>query len=422
MPRDRFQMLQKIIRRQPIIILVLALISLVILVLVVLALLGSDEGSAEPPGVASGPQRSPTAVMPLSLVIWHPYNNPERDALEQIRRDFEATYPNIDVQIRFVEESTLRTEYETAVTQGGGPDLLFGPATWIEPLAYQGMTLSISHELYKKITGPNYLTESIAHAALISGEVYAVPFSAELPTLYYNRSLVQIPLDHTLDNLKEQAQTHGLILPPTFFATAGFYLTPGGQLPTLEGDNLETAPDLKTYLTTLQDFAGLPNVAFTTDQSAFKVGEVGLLIGSSTDYADLRAALGDDLGITPFPWIPPNRWKTLISTQITMLSLNSTVEAINAADLFIAFLLAPETQLNWFTQTGRAPVNVVALEDEALRRAWSNTLEWGVPAVFPAEFEAWLPTLDTAVRAVTIDGTDPTTAAEEALDALRVSD
>jgi maltose-binding protein MalE len=354
---------------------------------------------------------------PQPLLIWHSFSGADRESLEQIRLNFEAANPSIDVQLEFVDKAALLDNYKAAVMAGAGADLLFGPAAWVPLLKTQGLIQPIGQSAFDVLT--TNLSESVARAVYIDGVPYGVAYSTEFDTLYFNRALVQAP-PFAFDDLLNQAASVGLLIPSTFSATSGLYLTAGGQLMDEAAHTLVTQSGLENYFSQLKTLATSEGVTFTRDQIAFQQGQAGLLIASSADYRALKAALGANLGTASLPLITPDPWRTLMTVQPVMQNLNSTAEAIQAASLFVRFLTTSSTQRDWFEQTGHTPVNPAELTDGDLSAAWGQTLEWSTPAPLPDSFQTvMLPALDAAVQAVTLEGKGPAETAADVVAALQ---
>jgi len=358
---------------------------------------------------------TPAPLQPL--LIWHSFGGAEREALEQIRLDFEVANPSIDVQLEFVDETALLGKYKAAVLAGAGPDLLFGPAAWVPLLKAQGLIEPIGQSAFDVLT-PN-LPESVARAVFIDGVPYGVAYSTEFDTLYFNHALVQTA-PYAFEDLVNQAASQGLLIPPSFMATSGLYLTTGGLLMDEAAHAQVSQAALESFLAQLKTLAASEGVTFTSDQTAFVQGKAGLLIASSADYPVLKAALGTNLGTSGFPLITPNPWQTLIAVRPVMQNLNSTAEAIKAGGLFVRHLTKAGTQRDWFEKTGQTPVNPAELADSELSTAWGQTLEWGLAAPLPDSFQTvMLPALDAAVQAVALEGKGPAATATDVVEALQ---
>lgn len=389
------------------------LVCMILLVFLVLS------GCSQPDEVEPSPTPVPNSVpnpAPQPLIIWHELSPAEHEALQRIADRFAETQPDIAIQIEAHEVSALLPAYEAAVLDGTGPDIVLGPAAWVAPLAEKGIIQPLSPDLVQVMV--DMLPLPVAQSTRIANTPYALPISAEFATLYINRALVDEP-PQIWDQVAPAAQRAGLLVTPTFLAASGLYFTPGAQLMTANGASLATRPAMERFLADIQTLAGQPGVTFTQDSTAFAQGDAGLLLAASSEFANLQAALGDDLSVAALPRIPPNQWSTLLEFTVLMQNLNSTAEAVRATRVFAEFILSPDIQRIWFEETGRAPVNPSGLADTSLRAAWANALEWGTPAPLNSRFEADLrPALDRALQAIVSDGQTVEEAADTILVAL----
>lgn len=372
---------------------------------------GGDEDNAP-----QGPSSSPIAFASPPLLIWHPFSGAGQDALEQIRLDFEVAHPQIDVVLQAFDPATLRNEFAGAVRAGAGPDVLLGPADWMVSLTQEGHLRPVSPELFERIT--SHMNRSAAFAGEIGSDLYGIPVTAQVATLYTNKALVDFP-PTTYADLLDQAPTLGMLITPSFSALGGLYLSGGRSLIDGRARVLMTEVDLTGFLAKVKQLAETPGVTFSTDYAPFLGGEVGLLLASSNDYPALAEALGGDLEVAVLPQIQPDPWQPLIDLQFAMQSINTTTEGEANADEFVVFLTAPAAQLTWFQHTGLAPVNTADLGDAALRLGWGQSMLFGVPAPLVPEYDAVMrPALDDAVRAVAAGERDPASAAADALSAF----
>lgn len=358
-----------------------------------------------------------SADTPQPVLIWHFLDGVDRDTLEQIQGQFKTAHPEIDVQVEFHDASTLLADYETAVNTGTGPDLLFGRPEWIPTLAQAGLIQPISMDLFNQLS--TTISETLAYSTRYQDVPYGVVYTIDFVTLYYNRTLVPVS-PGSYEDLLTVAANQGLIIPPTFSATSGLYLSPGRRLIDEQGASLITTFGFETYLNEVHTLAGQPGVVFTFDQTGFTTGQVGLIFASSRDYASLHQALGDNLGVLQFPQLPSSDWSTLLTIHPILFSLNSTQEAAEAAGVFIQYLDSAEIQRLWFDGTGRAPINPAQLEQSDLRAAWREAVEWGTPAPLPETFSTKIrPALDQAIQAVAASGADPAETAATTLQTIQ---
>lgn len=362
---------------------------------------------------SSGEKQAPpaTSASARSLVVWHALPQDERLALEDLRRDFEAAHPFVDVQLVPHSADTLLPTFRDQVLAGAGPDLLIIQHTDLPALAETGMIQSLDEALLDALMA--YQAEMAFSAASLDGTPYGVVLATEFPTLYYRHSQFT-PSFASLEDFTAQAQAASLVIPPTFVATAGFLLAAD---PAPFDEDGPSKPALLSYFTTLASLSASPLVQFTTDPAAFLNGSAALLVASSSDYPQLVQALGDDLGVVAWPG---QGWRTPIQAgPVIVISLNITRESANAADQFLAHLLAPDSQARWHARTGQAPANPYALPDRDLLSAWGKTLQAGVPLLSAPQGTAQkLATLDIAIKDVVTGRLTPGSATDYVLGAF----
>ena len=370
----------------------------------------SSQGETSPISTPA-PSHSPT---PRTLVIWHPFSGAEEQALERLRLDFEARYPYVDVQLSAYSPDELFNAFVKAAQDGAGPDMLVGTAAWSGTLAEHGWLAPVPWDTYDMLS--EFIPPPLTYAAKLGEDAFGVPFSVEVGTLYFNRAWVTAPPE-TYTALRQQAREVGLLIAPSFAATSGLYFTDGG--PEALTENWPTRAAVLAYLERVQQLGEQEGVIFTEDWATFTSGQVGLLLASSTDYAALHAALGDDLGVAALPMLMPHPWRALATSTVAMLSVNATRAAQDAAELFGAYLLTPEAQTLWFERADHTPINVTALS-APLYNAWQRTLDTAITPPPNAQTErVTLPALDAAVRAVTLNGASPAEATNALMAVLR---
>lgn len=385
---------------------------LIALIACLAPLLGACQSDSPP---TRRPASSATPESPLTLLVWHALPQDERAALEELRRNFEAAHPSVDVQLVAHPADTLLETFRQQTLAGAGPDLLMIPRLELLPLVESGLIQALDESLIDSLMA--YQPVALFTAAL-DGTVYGVPLATEFPTLYYRRSLLD-PSFTSVEEFLVQAKVAGLIIPPTFAATAGLLLTAD---PDPFDEDGPSPSALLSYFTALTDLATSPSAHFTTDPNLFLSGSAGLLIASSNDYPQLASAIGHDLGVATWPGHGLSSWRVPVQGEpLIAISLNITRQSADAANQFVAYLLAPDSQALWFARTGKTPANPYAVPDRELAAAWGNALRWGFPLPIAPESGVDIPAaLDLAVQQVVLQGLPPSTAVEQVQDALSV--
>lgn len=373
-----------------------------LMIVILLASCAQDDPEPTAPKTTLAPTFTPA---PQTLLIWHPFDEPAQTALQKIVTDFIAQNPQITITLEYVDPDALPDQlFEAVIQNGAGPDLIFGPLTWIPRLADQGLLEPIYTDVRRKLT--DQLPEALLTATEYADTDYGVPFAAEFTTLYYNTTLVA-----TVPTVFEDFATENgnIVAAPDFFTLAGLYFDMGNLLLDAAGGTLVTTSGVESFLTQVQKLA--PSFTFTDDYSAFTNGERPFLLASSNEYPTLKAALGDQLAVAILPRIGGSAWRTLLIPQIVMESVNITASSREAAGQFLMYLLSPDAQRSWFENTGQAPVNVAGMEE--VQAAWGSTLSFGVSApVFELYNTAIRAGLDEAIRAVVVEGQEPSEAAK----------
>ncbi len=368
-----------------------------LMIVIILASCAQDEPEPTAPRPTTAPTYTP---VPQTLLIWHPFDEPAQTALQKLVTDFIAQNPHMTITLEYVDPAALPDQlFEAVIQNGAGPDLIFGPLTWIPSLADQGLLGPIYTDIKRTLT--DQLPEGLLTATEYAETDYGVPFAAEFTTLYYNTTLVS-----TVPAVFEDFATSGgsIVAAPDFFTLSGLYFDMGNRLLDADGGTLVAPDGVESFLTRLQSLA--TSFTFTDDFSAFTNGEKPFLLASSNEYHNLKAALGDQLAVAIFPWIGGSAWRTVLIPQIVMESVNITANSRAAADQFLMYLLSPDIQRSWFESTGQAPVNVVGIDE--LREAWGSALSFGISAPMFELYDTNIrPGLDEAIRAVVVGGQEP---------------
>jgi multiple sugar transport system substrate-binding protein len=108
--------------------------------------------------------------------------------LPQLVKAFNASHKTLKVQLTLVPDAELVQKYSLAANSGSGPDLVsteigtiatFTPTGW-----FQDLTSLVSGLSYKQYFSPAHLSQGS-----YDGKVYAIPFTADVSVLYWNKTL-----------------------------------------------------------------------------------------------------------------------------------------------------------------------------------------------------------------------------------------
>jgi len=108
--------------------------------------------------------------------------------LPTLVKAFNNSHPDIKIQLTLVPDAQVVQKYSQAASSGNGPDLVsteigtmatFTPTGW-----YQNITSLVDGLSYKSALSPAHLGQ-----ATYNGQIYGLPFTADVSALYYNKTL-----------------------------------------------------------------------------------------------------------------------------------------------------------------------------------------------------------------------------------------
>lgn len=118
-------------------------------------------------------------------------NEAQQNALRQILQDFTAQY-GIVVNDVHIEWSRLWQELARVAIYRRGPDVAEIGSTWLESLAEMNAIRSFSAEEIRQIGGTSLFLQTSWQTVLgIDGQVWAIPFRADVRVVYYWKDVVE---------------------------------------------------------------------------------------------------------------------------------------------------------------------------------------------------------------------------------------
>ncbi len=256
----------------------------------------------------------------------------EEDTLQTIINNFQASYPGIMVNVQAVPSDQLLYKFISEATNGGGPDLLFGPKDWIGVLANTNLVAPLDGIANQ--VGFDRLIQSAVNANLFKGRVFAFPESSDLIALWYNSEEIKTPPNNS-DELLADARQYGLAVNSGFYQAAGFIFGEGGQLfDSSQKCILNQGSGTLNALNWLLKAYATPGVHADTHSAnldaLFKAGTVGMIFNGDWATSDYENALGaSKLAIAPPIVMLPggHPFAPFLETKDIFLSANSKGDA-----------------------------------------------------------------------------------------------
>jgi len=184
---------------------------------------GDESGSkAAPAKTSAAPKAAPgkpaepvkaaepgKAAEPQKIVLWHAYRAAEKDAIEQVVKDFNASHPSITVRAQAIPYDPFVDKVTITVPRGQGPDVFIFAHNMIGNWVEEGVLEPLSG----KIDGASlkaFLPSSVK-ALVYRKNLYGLPLAFKSLVFYYNKKLLPDGVPATMEELipKLQALTTG---------------------------------------------------------------------------------------------------------------------------------------------------------------------------------------------------------------------
>ncbi len=378
------------------------------LLLIFVGLLAECVSSPSPtvaPSPSSLPPPPPTATPAagITLTVWHTWDGEEEALYRRLLAGYRQRHPEVLVHLRRVPVGEVLAEYETAVLEGGGPDLLVGWSHWIGPLADRQALAPLEDLLTQDFWASLY--PFALDGVRTQGHLYAVPFACETVALYYNRDFVVEPPTNTTALLSLAAtwpaqEQAGLAYPLSFYNTVGYLYAFGGRLLDEEGRPALDTLEMRAWLQWLQAVQMSPGVIATESygqaDALFKSGVVAMVVNGSWVLPDYLQALGSErLGVAPLPMLSETRvWPSpLVGYRVLLVNPVRLVLHPQATLDLLYFLGGPQVQGERLVQLEAVPTwSGLDLSSRPLQAAFVRQAELGRPRPLDRREEAlWDP-------------------------------
>lgn len=213
------------------------------------------------------------------------------------------------------------------------------------------------------------IDKTMMNSVTYNGGVYGVPYTSNTYFMYYDKSKYTEDEVKSLDTMMKKDLGDGVYnfsyQIGTAFYLPAFYYAAGGELFGPNGDKNDAGTtfgervDATNYLIDLQ-----ANPKFlsegddtSTSKTKFKEGKLGAFVSGAWDAADVKAALGDNFGVTILPTVNIGGVdKQLYSfAGSKAVGVNPTCKNMEQAVALAAYLGGEEAQKIRFDVRGYAP-------------------------------------------------------------------
>lgn len=234
------------------------------------------------------------------LQIWHRFAGNTEAALQEMARGFERDCPSAQVKLSsFASGDEL---YNRLINSPERPDLVIGPHDWVLPLALDEQIAPITAKIDPAVQ--QAYTPAALEALRVGSELFGLPFSLDLVTLYVNTELSN-STPSTLDELLTEAAAGQRVIIPTNFDEAFWGISTSSDQLFDEEYRLLWEAGFIDWLTWLKSAQESPNIELTDDQSLFTTdieltdvlsttNQAYLYVAPASQLDELQATLGQE--------------------------------------------------------------------------------------------------------------------------------
>jgi len=331
---------------------------------------------------------------PVEIRLWHAYRGEEREAIDALVDQYDASQPDVRVVALAVPYDAFASKFEAAAPRGNGPDVLIAAHERVGAWAQSGLLREVP------------LDAALYHPATVAaltreGHTWGVPLTWKCVALFSNRALVPTPpttTDALVDLLRKlrQGDRYGLV----YEATAPFYHAAwmhgfGGGI--FQGDHV--ALDRPGNARSMAFVADLLRQDLIPDEATsalvtqlFNEGRAAMAINGPWFLGEIDKSV--DFQISPLPTVSETGQAAapLLTVEGAMVSAFS--QHPDEARAFAAWLASPAAALTRATRGRQGVATLAALDDPAVA---------GDPVLsaFRAQLDHTIPTSSEPVMAAT---------------------
>jgi maltose-binding protein MalE len=307
------------------------------------------------------------------IVIWEQMDPEERVRFEANLDAFRLAHPGVVIEHTPYETEQLRTQFQTAASGGGGPDLVFGPSDQVGPLSLLKTIQPLDQTL------PAGFFDRFIPSSLdtLDGHIWAAPDQVGNHLLLcFNRKLVpeapttaaefvavarKLSRDGVYGFAMNVTEPYWLV---PFLGGYGGWIMDAQASPTLDSPAMAQA---LAFVKSLRDQRLMPQESdYQIAETLFKEGKAAMIVNGPWSWSAYRKA-GVDLGIAPIFRLPGGGWaQPMVASKGYSISVNVTREKLPLVTELLTFLTSPEAELRSVRELAILPSHRDAYRDSTL--------------------------------------------------------
>ena len=344
---------------------------------------GSGEGSSNET-TTSGSGASAENPIKVEMKVWTPQEDQNAGWTQKMCEKFNEAHPEWDITFT----------YETCGEDKAGEMVTADPTAAADVYMYANDQLGtlLNANAIAKLGGEvaTYVKETnsdmMVSTVTKDGAIYGIPYTANTWFMYYDKSVYSDDDIKSFEKLLEKGKVSFQFGTGWYFGS--FYAAGGATYCGADGSDEAAGivlgnkgTDVTKYLVNL-----VKNPNFVKDDAGsglagLRDGSVKVMFSGSWDYAAVKEALGDNLGIAQLPTININgedcQLKAFAGSKA--LGVNPNTKNMEVAVALAKFLASEEAQLAHYEMRNIVPCHTALLETEAIKndalaQAQANTV------------------------------------------------
>jgi sn-glycerol 3-phosphate transport system substrate-binding protein len=369
---------------------------------IICALLTAVIGVGLLAGCSSSNSSTSSSGKPVEITFWHAMSGKNGQALTKMVNDFNSSHKDIKVTVQFQGKYDEElNKIKSAEKVGGAPDIAqvydIGTRFMIDSKWAVPMQNFIDSDKYDTSS----LEPNLLAYYTVDKKLYSMPFNSSTPILYYNKNAFkEAGLDpnkppKTFSEVEKDAKALTIKDSSGNVSQYGFSMAIYGwlfeQYLVKQGKDYANNGNGRNGESTAVDFdkngGGLAflnewkklvdsgddgNFGRNEDdtENAFIAGKTAMYIESTADLTSDLSAIGGrfDLGTAPLPSFDgtENGGVSIGGASLWIMNNKDTAKQ-KAAFEFIKYMVSPEEQAYWNTQTGYFPVTKKAYDQQVMK-------------------------------------------------------
>ncbi len=276
---------------------------------------------------------------PEVVTLWHAYRGAERDAIDGIVADFNASHA-LQIEALAVPSKAYRSRLMSAIPRGNGPDLFINAH---EVVGEWSNSHLLQPALFPTDAGPDAFSAASIDALRFGDRLWGVPLAVKSAALYYNKAVAPQP-PTTMEQLLEYADG-GLVLAyenGEFYHHGSLLHGFGGHPLTDDGRPALATPEAAASMAYARKLAADGAVPGECDgamvATLFNQGEVPFVFNGPWFLGEIKE--GIDFGVATLPSVDGRPLRPFLTVEALYRAANS--EASDAAVQAVAEALAGE--------------------------------------------------------------------------------